>query len=327
MNRLTFSFILVNWNTKELTLQCIRSIIEDCNDKFSYEIIVTDNASTDGSADAIESTFPTVNVLRNPDNSGFARGNNIAIEQSKGEYVVLVNTDVIIIKGCMKTLYSYMMNHSETGMVVPRVLNRDGTIQSTIRKEVTLFRSVLRTVWLDALIPAFAEYSHKKLERVESAAGCFFMLKREVIEQVGLLDTDFFFYGEDRDYCKRLKHLNWYIMFIPNARIYHLNGSSSTGKQVKYEILMEVAALQYWKKHHLSSFETYLRLRLLYHAIRLVVNFILYRISFGCLSKVQNQPKYISNWYVFLLLVRKFDRLPPEYSSMIQKQLKVIFPN
>ncbi|NLE05979.1 MAG: glycosyltransferase family 2 protein [Crenarchaeota archaeon] len=321
----TLSFILVNWNTKDLTLQCIKSIYDDCCSVLAFEIIVTDNASNDGSADAIESEFPSVKVIRNKENSGFAKGNNIAIREAKGEFVVLVNTDVVIIPGCMKTLYTYMVNNSLAGMVVPQVLNEDGTIQCTLKKEVTLLRTLFRIFWIDSIIPYLQTYSYKKLEEVEVAGGCFFMIRKTALEQTGVLDEKFYFYGEDRDYCKRLRSNNWKIMFIPDARIYHFSAKSSKGNPVKYELLLEVAYLQYWKKHFSSSFQLYHSLKIAQHFIRLCVNFTLYCISPKSKSSARFKSNYEKNWNVLLLLFKKIEMLPKEYTSLFVKQYCDLF--
>lgn len=319
-----FSFILVNWNTKDLVLQCIRSIVDDCG-TMSYEIIVTDNASADGSADAIEAAFPQVKVIRSTQNLGFAKGNNVAIEQCCGQYVVLVNTDVKIISGCMKILLEYMENNPNTGMVVPQVLNADGTIQISVRKEVTLLRTLFRVLWIDSVFTSLREYSHKKMESVDTAAGCFFMIQRDALEQVGLLDTDYFFYAEDRDYCKRLWDKKWRIVFYPKAQIYHYSGSSSKGKQVKYDLLMEVAGLQYWKKHHPRSFILFRILRIAFNCRRFISNFLVY-----ILKKMMKQNNFYSNrsqgniWAIKLLM-NNVKAVPEEYSNLIEKQCGKLF--
>lgn len=133
-----------------------------------------------------------MNVIRNPENSGFAKGNNIAIQEAKGEFIVLINTDVVIIPGCMKILHSYIISDPSTGMVVPQVLNRDRSIQTSLRREVSFLRLIFRILWIDTIFPSLVEYSHKKLESVDSASGCFFMLRRDALEQTGLLDTYFY---------------------------------------------------------------------------------------------------------------------------------------
>jgi GT2 family glycosyltransferase len=320
-----FSFILVNWNTKDLTLQCIKSIFDDCCDDFSFEIIVTDNASSDGSADAIESEFPSVKVIRNKENSGFAKGNNMAIQEAKGEFIVLVNTDVVIVPGCMKTLYKYMVNNSFAGMVVPQVLNDDGTIQYTLKKEVTLLRTLYRILWIDSIIPYLQTYSYKRSEEVEGAGGCFFMIRKTALEQTGFLDEKFYFYGEDRDYCKRLRSNKWKIMFIPDARIYHFSSKSSKGNPLKYELLLEVANLQYWKKHFSSSLRLYYSLRIAYHLIRLCVNFTRYCFNLKSKSSTRLKTKYETNWNVLLLLFKKIEKLPKEYFLLFEKQYYDLF--
>ena len=300
MNNPILSIILVNWNTRELVLQCIKSIYQDCKG-LDIEIIVSDNASVDGSANAIEREFPAVKVLRNSENLGFAKGNNVGIKVSRGDYVCLVNTDVEIIPGCFSMLLHYMQSNSEAGIVAPQALYADKTLQITARKETAFINSLARIFWIDTLVPSLTWYSHKKLENVDVLAGCFWMIRREALEQVGLLDESFFFYGEDRDYCKRMRLAGWKIIYNPSAKIFHFEGGSSKVKPFHYYLQLEKAYLRYWEKYHSGlSVSLYYFLRIMYHTLRSISNMAAYVYSLR--GNKNRKLKALRSWYCISML-------------------------
>ncbi len=293
------SFILVNWNTRDLTLQCIRSIVDDCRES-AFEIIVADNASSDGSANAIETTYPNVRLLRNSENLGFARGNNEAIKSAMGDFVCLINTDVVIRPGCLPELLRYLRNHPDAGLIAPRVLNADGSVQITVAKEITLFNTLMRAFFLDNLFPSLTGYSQRRTEPVDTVMGCFWLIRLSVIRQIGLLDDAFFFYGEDRDYCRRIREAHWKIIYHPEASIYHFSGSSSKGSPYRYSLLLEKSRILYWKKYYGPvSFQAYMMLRVVYHLIRIVTNGIAFITTFARSEKAK--IKITLSWYSILL--------------------------
>lgn len=301
MTRPEFSIILVNWNTRELLLQCIRSIIADC-EGIDIEIIVSDNASIDGSADAVQKEYPQVKVLRNQENLGFAKGNNVAIRICTGNYICLVNTDVEVIPGCFKGLFQFMEDNASIGISGPQALYADKSLQITARKEVGYFNSLARIFWVDKLIPSLTWYSHQKLEDVDVLAGCFWMIRREALEQVGLLDENFFFYGEDRDYCKRMRLSGWRVVYNPEYKIFHYEGGSSKVRPFQYYQQLEKAYIRYWEKYH-GKFSTqfYFLMRLLYHGLRTASNASAFILS-G--KKESHKNKALRSWYCILMLLK-----------------------
>lgn len=296
------SIILVNWNTRDLLLQCVHSIVRDC-EGIETEIIVSDNASEDGSVDAVQREFPMVIVLRNRENLGFARGNNVAIKKCTGDYICLVNTDVEAITGCFRGLLNFMQNNPDIGLSAPQALYGNGKLQITARKEVGFVNTLARTLWIDSLVPSLSWYSHEKIEDVDVLAGCFWMIRREALEQVGLLDEKFFFYGEDRDYCKRMRLAGWRVVYNPNHKIYHYEGGSSKVRPFHYYLLLERAYLQYWQKYHKGfSQRLYFALRILYHGLRIITNAGAFLISFG--KKQENKNKALRSWYCINMLLK-----------------------
>ena len=266
------SIVIVNWNTKGLLLECIGSITNDCK-RLKTEIIVSDNASTDGSADAVRTAFPDVKLLLNSDNLGFAGGNNLGIKECSGEYVCLVNTDVEILSGCFSGLLNFIENNPDVGIVGPQALYADKKVQITARKEVRWFNSFLHLFWVDTFFPSLTRYSQKKIEEVDIVSGCFWMIRRKALEDTGLLDHSFFFYGEDRDYCKRMWIAGWKVVYNPECKIIHYEGGSSKARPLGYYLQLERAYIEFWRKYHsrLSNLIYYL-FRIVYHATRAIVN-------------------------------------------------------
>lgn len=296
----TISVILVNWNTRDLLLQCIRSIKSDC-EGIETEIIVSDNASMDGSADAVLKEFPEIKVLKNQENLGFAKGNNVAIRQSRGDFICLVNTDVEIIKGCFPGLLRYMRDNPSAGITGPQALNADQQVQITARKDVGFLNSFARIFWIDILFPSLTWYSQRKLEEVDALAGCFWMIRREALEQIGLLDEDFFFYGEDRDYCKRMRLAGWKVIFNPDFKIFHYEAGSSKARPFHYYMQLERAFLQYWKKYHgKSSTLVYYLFRIVYHLVRYTTNMGANVLSLK--MNTERKSKALRSWYCIRML-------------------------
>ncbi len=309
MNNSLISIILVNWNTKQLLLQCLESIYKDCK-HLNVEIIVSDNASTDGSAEAVETNYPEVRLIKNRTNLGFALGNNVAIKKAKGEYICLVNTDVEVTGNCFPQLIHFMDANPKCGIVGPKVLNGDNSHQISTRRDLTLLGTLARTFWLDYIFPGITFYPINKIQSVDVLGGCFWVIRRRALEQVGLLDDTFFFYGEDRDYCKRMRNNGWTIIYYPMAQIYHYQGSSSSKKDpFRYYLLLENASLLYWKKHCPNfTYSLYVFLRVLYHFLRITSNGFIFFLSFGKVGRAK--IKSLRSWYCIQKLLKNEDTLP-----------------
>lgn len=250
------SFIIVSWNAKNFLIDCLQSITDTTT--ISKEIFVIDNASSDGSPEAVAERFPDVILIRNPDNYGFAKANNIGIKMATGKYICLVNSDVIVLPGCIDNLLKFMEQRPNIGMVGPRILNADGSLQPSCRNLPSFFSTFCRTTALDTVFPntrffcgcQFKWWKHDCERKVEVLSGCFWFVKQEAINKVGGLDEDFFFYAEDIDWCKRFNDSGWDIMFYPGAGAIHLGGASSSNMPERFYVEQRKANLIYWKKHH-----------------------------------------------------------------------------
>lgn len=222
------SIIIVNWNTKKLLIDCLFSIIKQTKG-LSYEVLVIDNGSTDGSVTAVkELRVKELRVIENKKNLGFAKANNQALREAQGEYVLLLNSDTKIVNNALEKLVDFARSDEKIGLVGPRLLNLDGTPQPSVAPFFTLFKVF---VWLFSG-DRFLYSSPVKTIKADWLMGAALMAKREMIEEIGGLDESFFMYVEDVEWCYRAKKAGWSVWFYPAAQIVHLvRGSSPEGKQ------------------------------------------------------------------------------------------------
>lgn len=250
------SIVIVNWNTKDLLLQCIRTI-QQTTLEHNVEIIVVDNASVDGSAEAARA-LSKVTVLCNESNLGFAAANNRGIRGSTGRYICLVNSDVEVLELCLDRMCRYMDEHPEVGLLGPKVLNKDLTLQRSCAELPSVRNTMTQALMLDKVFPKIwcfrtrfmNDFGYDTEQDVEVLSGCFVLARRDALEEVGLMDERFFIYKEDVDWCKRFADAGSAVRFYPEARAIHYGGASSAVAPAKFLIEMEKANLQYWRKHH-----------------------------------------------------------------------------
>lgn len=251
------SVVIVSWNTKKLLLRCIETLFSSTRHR-RLEVIVVDNGSSDGSAEAVSSKFADVIVIRNVTNLGFAKANNQGICASSGKYICLVNSDVEVLDGCIDAMCDYMDQHKDIGLLGPRVLNKDLTLQPSCGELPSLRNLLMQALMLDRLFPGLSfcrnrfmsNFDHNDLRRVQTLSGCFLMTSREAINKVGRLDERFFIYGEDVDWCKRFQDKGWGVVFYPQARVIHYGGASSAAAPARFSVELQRADLQYWHKHN-----------------------------------------------------------------------------
>ena len=251
------SIVIVNWNTRHILFDCLKSVYEQSVDS-SLEVIVIDNASSDGSAEMVKKDFPQITLIENSENLGFAAANNQGIEISKGRYVLLLNPDTLILDNAInKTLY-FADAHPESAVVGCRVLNPDRTLQPTCFMFPSILNMLLSTTYLYRLFPKSRFFGRERMtwwdrsdiREVDVVTGCFMLVRREAIEQVGLLDERFFVYGEETDWCYRFKKAGWKVMFTPCAEIIHLGGQSTQKKATAMVVQLRKSILQFMKKHY-----------------------------------------------------------------------------
>ena len=250
------SVIIVNWNTKTLLLDCVASLYQTTREA-KMEIIVVDNASTDGSVDAMRQSFPQVKIIENLQNFGFAKANNIGIRKAQGRYICLVNSDVKALDGVLDNMHTYMEKHSSVGALAPKIYGGDMQIQKNCREFPNLRNIFCEEFFLNRLFPRASVFRGRDMidcnydveMEVEVLSGCFMMVRREAIDRVGLLDERFFFYSEDMDWCKRIYDADWKLIHYPGAEIIHYGGASSDTAPTRFRLEMLKANWQYWRKH------------------------------------------------------------------------------
>ncbi|HMD84904.1 MAG TPA: glycosyltransferase family 2 protein [Terriglobia bacterium] len=251
------SVVIVGWNTKLYLEQCLDSLAA-APPRRSMEIIVVDNASTDGTPEMIEARFPGVKLIRSGENLGFAKANNLAIRQCRGRYISLVNPDVKVLPGCLDALADFLDQHPTAGNVGPRILNPDGSLQSSCRRYPTLWNNFcsaagLATAFKKSRVFAGEHmfyFPHDRTAPVDVLVGCFWMVRREAFEAVGLLDEGFFVYGEDIDWCRRCRKAGWQVVFFPGGEAIHARGGASATDPVNSAVVQQRSVLYYWSKHH-----------------------------------------------------------------------------
>jgi len=226
--------IIVNWNVEELLRDCLKSVYGRAQ-TISLEVLVVDNSSSDGSIEMVEKEFPQVRLFKNKENVGFAKANNQAIKQGKGRYILLLNPDTLIVGDALATMVLFMDNHRDTGAVGPRILNPDKTVQLTCgRYSPTLLTELWDFTKLSSLFPRsrifgkslMGFWSHNDTREVELLSGACMMVRKDAIEQIGLMDEHFFLFAEETDWCYRIRKNGWKIYLNADAEVIHLGGQS-----------------------------------------------------------------------------------------------------
>jgi len=250
------SIIIVNWNTKELLRDCLTSIFEHAGD-IDYEVIVVDNASMDDSVEMLKNDFRNVVLIENTDNRGFAAANNQAMAVAKGRYVLLLNSDTVVLENCIANVVKFADANPKAGVVGCRVLNSDRTLQPTCFMFPSILNMLLSSTYLYKLFPKNRFFGRENMtwwdannvREVDVVRGCFMLVRREAIEQVGVMDEQFFMYGEETDWCYRFKKKGWKVVFAPVGEIIHFGGASS--KIVKFEMIRQLRSsiLLFMKKN------------------------------------------------------------------------------
>jgi GT2 family glycosyltransferase len=252
------SIVVVTWNANKFVEECFSSILDDTRD-LSAEIIAVDNASTDGTADMIAKRFPAVKLIRSATNLGFARGNIVAIGQTQGKYVCLVNPDVRVLPGCIRMLMDYIDREPTIGVVGPKTWNPDGSLQRSCMRAPSVWTSWCRALALDRTplrrLPLFggllmADFAHDRTRDVDVLNGAFLLIRRTAMDKVGLIDERYFMYGDDLDWCVRFCKAGWRVVFYPGAEIIHYGGGVTAKAPLYFYVEMQKANLQYWQKHH-----------------------------------------------------------------------------
>lgn len=275
------SIIIVNYNTYTLTKQTIDSVLEK-KLKFEYEIMLVDNASQDDSMARLQEDYKEIisqgllNITLNDANLGFAKANNIGMRKSKGEYILLLNSDTYVVEDCLQQCMQYIErynteaaiqgeNECKIGALGCKVILPDGTLDHACKRgfptpRASLYyflklhkRDKVKYGLYDAL-----HLDENEVGEVDCLMGAFMLMPRHVLDQVGLLDEDFFMYGEDIDLCYRIKEGGYKIMYYPEASIIHYKGGSSKKRRAKVIYDFHNAMWIFYKKHYIKTYSLWI---------------------------------------------------------------------
>jgi GT2 family glycosyltransferase len=251
------SIVIVTWNGKGYALECLSSL-RNHGTSAVIETIVVDNASTDGTSEAIRQLFPTVKLIQNKSNFGFAKANNIGMILTKGKYLCLINSDVTIPPGCLAKMSAYMEQNPDVGILGPKMLSPDGAVGHSVMRLPTVWNTLCCALGLHLIFNnsrtlggfLMSGFCYDGIEDVEVLTGWFWMVRQCALEEVGPLDEQFFMYGEDIDWCHRFRRAGWRVVFYPGAEALHLGAASSDKEPMRFYVEMRRANLQYFRKHH-----------------------------------------------------------------------------
>jgi GT2 family glycosyltransferase len=245
------SIVVINWNTREFLGGCLGSILSrgTC---IPSEVFVVDNGSSDGSQQMVRERYPAVRLLELEKNLGFAAGNNRALRLSAGKYCLLLNSDTVVTSGAVEAVMAYLEKNEDVGIAGLQLLNADGSRQNSIANFPSLLTELFNKSLLRRLSPGKfpgKERSYAGPIDVESVIGACLFVRRKAMEQVGLLDEEYFFYLEETDWCLRVRKAGWRVIHYPGASIYHLQGKSVEGVNVRARIEYFRSRYLFFRKH------------------------------------------------------------------------------
>jgi hypothetical protein len=261
------SIVIVSYNTKALLSSCLQSIYQWAP-RLVCEIIVVDNTSSDGSADAVIHEFPSVQLIRNSANEGFAKANNQGIRRAAGKYLLLLNPDTLFVEDALTPLFEFMEQHPEAGMAGCKILNEDGSLQPSFFP----FPSLLTVLWTALFLDRLVSLNHvndrwrlgrkaaQEPFRVQRLLGAFLFVRREVFKQVGLFDEGFFLFSEEEDFCYRAHRKGRAIYYFPDTRIIHLGGKSTERNKSKAVSYANESKVRFFRKHYSKTTQLIFRI-------------------------------------------------------------------
>lgn len=247
--------IIVSWNVRDLLRRCLESLVLDHG---TLEVIVVDNASTDGSPDMVRTEHPHVRLITNDENRGFPAANNQGLELSQGRTLLLLNPDTEMVGDALATMVGYMDAHPDVGALGPQLRYPDGSLQSSRRRFPTLGAALVESTvvqewWKDNRILRryyMSETQDDAIQPVDWLVGACLLVRREAYERVGGLDEGFFMYSEEMDWCRRFKTSGWEIVYLPTAAVIHHEGKSSEQVVAVRHIHFQSSKVRYFRKHY-----------------------------------------------------------------------------
>lgn len=250
------SVVIVAWNVRELLYNCLKSVYEETKD-LDFEVIYVDNASEDGSVEMVEENFPEVSILQNKENRGFVVANNQGIEIAKGRYVLLLNSDTVILDNAIAKSVEFADKNPQAAVIGCRVVNPDRTLQPTGFMFPSTLNMLLSCTYLYKIFPKsrffgrehMTWWDRNDIREIDAVTGCYMLVRRKAIEQVGAMDKRYFIYCEETDWCYRFKENGWKIMFTPVPEIIHYGGQTTKQRADKFKLQLYGSKLIFMKKY------------------------------------------------------------------------------
>jgi GT2 family glycosyltransferase len=266
------SIVILNFNTLNLTRMCLESLAKSRLGHYKMEVIICDNASTDGTETMVKKEFPQVIIIQNGKNVGFAAGNNPGIRESKGRFVLLLNSDSEVTPTAIATMITFMDAHPEAGAATCKLVLPNGVMDPACHRGFpTPWAAITYVTKMEKILPhtnLFGQYhqGYKNLEiahQVDAISGAFFMVRREVVHSVGLLDEDYFMYAEDIDWAFRIKKAGWEIWFNPAATGLHKKkqsgrASAVSKRRIKSELYFHKNNWLFYKKNYTDTYPPFI---------------------------------------------------------------------
>jgi len=251
------SIIIVAWNVRELLYDCLKSVFHE-TEGIDFEVIYVDNASKDGSVEMVTNEFPKVLIIVNEKNEGFIKANNQGIEIAGGRYVLLLNSDTVILDNAIAKTVKFADRHPEAAAIACKVLNPDRTLQrGTCFMCPSILNMFLSATYLYKVFPKSKFFGREKMgcwnyddvREVETVSGCFSLVRKEAIRQVGLMNELYYVYGDDPDWCYRFRQNGWKILFTPEPQIIHYGGQNTDHMVEEFKLQLYGSKLIFMKLH------------------------------------------------------------------------------
>jgi GT2 family glycosyltransferase len=252
---------VISYNGLSFLKECLDSLLSYPPDK-EYEILVVDNASSDGSPEFIKNSYPQIKLIINNVNIGFAAANNQAIKSSKSEYVLLINSDCKVYKDSLNKLIEFMDSVRNAGVIGPKIINSDGSIQFSCRKFPSIlnagFHSILTNIAPNN--PFSRKYKLVDINRdnpfeVDWVSGSCMLIRRDALDDAGFMDEHYFMYVEDVDLCYQMWKKNWKVFYFPHSEILHHIGGSTSDKKLKASFRMQKSIFYFFWKNYKKSWK------------------------------------------------------------------------
>lgn len=256
------SICILSWNTEALTRDCLASVFADPRST-GWQVIVVDNDSADGSATMVAEQYPAAELIRSPQNLGFAGGNNLALTHARGRFLLLLNSDTRVPAGALGHLLDHLERHPQVGAAGPRLVDATGRLELSCGRAPGLTPEIFHKLLLHRVFPffRFGRWNHRETRDVGWVTGACLMIRRQALDAAGCLDDGIFMCFEDLEWCMRLRAVGWRIDYVPGSQVVHLEGQS-IGQRLGDMLVVSQQSLYYLFQKHFS--------RAHLHALRLL---------------------------------------------------------